>query len=282
MRILKRIVTVAAIVAAAGPLRAEDGTRDLPHALRLIEDSAVGLKSLRIGMTVRTSNPLEPKAPPSEVAYDEVWRGENWRLERRVPVSGKMSIERTEAYDGTKHYSLTPATKFGRIAPKRKMPFEGWASLYGSAEGAWGVLSPVRGKLSGGWIETGKKRLLAVRWSDPKDVDQEMHLDPSVDFQPRWWRSVRKPSDKSGKLVTVTKTVTFDDYQASREFWFVSRGTRVVETVLDDGRTLRQELSFVVTRLEPNVTVADADFRIPFPEGVTVFVGDVPQKGARK
>lgn len=273
---MQSILAAMMVVMIAAPLRGEEATSDLSWALRRIEEASAGLKSLRVTVAFRTVNGVDPTGKPREVVFDELWQGEHWRMERNVTAPGKTGLERTEAFDGKSHYLLVTADQLGMVVEKKTSPAEGWNSIFESPHGAWGIIQPARQLLEAGWIasrENPGKRLLAVRWTQ-ESVSHEMRLDPTVDYQPRWWRMVRKPGAAGSPVQSVTKTVMFEEYVASREFWFVSKGKESIETVMKDGRSIAREVSFDVIRVEANPDVAKGAFRIDYPKGVTFFVGE--------
>ncbi|MCC7425130.1 MAG: hypothetical protein IT428_33085 [Planctomycetaceae bacterium] len=227
-------------------------------------------------ISFRTVDDRDPSGPPREITFDEIWQGERWRLQRSVTASGKTGLERTEAFDGKTHYLLTTADRKGMMVEERRFPADGWISIFGSTRGAWGVLEPASQRLETEWMAsmgTPGKRLLAVRWVQG-NVAHEMHLDPTVDYQPRWWRVVRKPDSADSPVQSITRTVTFEEYVASREFWFVSKGKQAVETVLKDGKTIARVVAFDVMQVEANSEVAGAEFRIDYPKGTQFFFGE--------
>jgi hypothetical protein len=275
MVLVQSIFAAMMIVTAGLPVRGEDGTADLPHALRRIEDASVGLKSLRVTTAFRTADAHDPSAPPREVVFDEIWQGERWRLERDVTAPGKSGLERTEAFDGKTYSMLMTSLRQAVTVEKRMFPSDGWSSIYGSSRGVWHILEPVRSQLDAKWISapgTSGKRLLAVRWNQ-ESASHEMHLDPAVDYQPRWWRVVLTPSSDRIPVRTVTKTVKFEEYVASREFWFVSKGQETHESVMKDGTVIARQVSFGVTRVEANPEIASQEFSIEYPDGTKFYDG---------
>lgn len=275
MVLVQSIFAAMMIVTAGLPVRGEEGTADLPQALRRIEEASVGLKSLKIKTAFRTADAHDPSSPPREVVFDETWQGERWRLERDVTAPGKSGLERTEAFDGKTHYMLMTSLRQAVTVEKRMFPSDGWSSIFGSSRGAWHVLEPVRSQLNAEWVSapgTSGKRLLAVRWNQGS-ASHEMHLDPAVDYQPRWWRVVLTPSGDRVPVRMTTKTVKFEEYVASREFWFVSKGQETHETVMKDGSVIARQVSFVVTRVEANPEVASREFSIEYPKGTRIYDG---------
>ena len=274
------IVLIGWAVSQETPAQADDAAKDLKHALRLLQDASHGLKSLRIQSTIRIYDPRQLDATIQEFAFNETQRGEQWKIERSSLVGRQKELLQLEAFDGQKTYTFVTSTKSASVVEQRRTPQDGWSTIFGTGRDAWGVLGQAADRLKAEWIEDGGRRL-EVRWSDA-DVSHEMRLDPAVDFQPRWWRSLKRTARAGQGEETELQVRRFEEYVPTRQFWFASRGTLRIEARRGDGTKDVREKRFTVTNVEANVEFTDSDFRVEFPQGVKVFSGRTARAEERR